>query len=151
APPRKHNAELPADVESVVLKCLEKEPSRRYQSAHELAEDLTRLIEGEPVVARPPSFLDRTWRKVRRNKALSAALLALLLALAAPPVWRLIDLAWRGAPIVVAVADFDNQTGDEGLDGLSGMLITSLEQSRKLTVLTRSRMFDLLRQEGRDA
>ena len=46
---------------------------------------------------------------------------------------------------MVAVADFDNQTGDEGLDGLSGMLITSLEQSRKLSVLTRSRMFDLLR------
>src|SRR5262249_25075655 len=53
-----------------------------------------------------------------------------------------------GKPVMVAVADFDNQTGDEGLDGLSGMLITSLEQSRKLSVLTRSRMFDLARQQG---
>jgi tetratricopeptide (TPR) repeat protein len=51
--------------------------------------------------------------------------------------------------VVVAVADFDNQTGDQSLDGLSGLLITSLEQSRKLSVVTRSRMFDLLRKTGR--
>ena len=148
APPRRHVPDLPADVESVVLKCLEKEPSRRYPNARALAEDLGRLVAGEPVLARPPGFFDRSWRKVRRNKALSLALLALLLVVAGPWVYRLID---RGAPVTVAVADFDNQTGDEGLDGLSGMLITSLEQSRKLSVLTRSRMFDMLRQEGRDA
>jgi len=146
-PPRKHAPELPADLESVVLKCLEKEPQRRYQSAHELAEELQRVIDGEPVKAHPPSLFDRGWRKVRRNKALSATLATLALVVLVPPVYRLFD---RGAPITVAVADFDNQTGDEGLDGLSGMLITSLEQSRKLSVLTRSRMFDLIRQEGRE-
>src|SRR6267142_34907 len=112
ARPRKLAAGMPADAESVVLKCLEKEPSRRYQTA----------------------------------KALAAALLALVLALGVPRLWTLLD---RGAPLTVAVADFDNQTGDSGLDGLSGMLITSLEQSRRLSVLTRSRMFDLLHQIGR--
>ena len=53
--------------------------------------------------------------------------------------------------IVVAVADFVNQTQDSELDGLSVMLITSLEQSRRLAVLTRSRMIDLLHQLRRDA
>ena len=52
--------------------------------------------------------------------------------------------------ITVAVADFANETKDPDLDGLSGLLITSLEQSKRLHVLTRSRMFDLLRQVGRE-
>ncbi len=54
-----------------------------------------------------------------------------------------------GQRIPVAVADFQNQTREEDLNGLSGMLITSLEQSRRLSVMTRSRMFDVLRQLGR--
>src|SRR6266436_2450540 len=145
ARPRKLAAGMPADAESVVLKCLEKDPARRYPTAKALAEDLQRVLDGEPVRARSASAVDRLWRKLRRNKALSAALLALALALGVPRLWALLD---RGAPLTIAVADFDNQTNDSGLDGLSGMLITSLEQSRRLTVLTRSRMFDLLHQIG---
>jgi len=145
ARPRKLAAGMPADAESVVLKCLEKDPARRYQTAKALAEDLQRVLDGEPVRARSASAADRLWRKLRRNKALAAALLALVLALGVPRLWTLLD---RGAPLTVAVADFDNQTDDSGLDGLSGMLITSLEQSRRLSVLTRSRMFDLLHQIG---
>ncbi|MCM2334775.1 MAG: protein kinase, partial [Anaeromyxobacteraceae bacterium] len=57
--------------------------------------------------------------------------------------------AGAGGRITVAVADVANQTGDPELDGLSGLLITSLEQSRRLSVLTRVRMVDLLRQLGR--
>ena len=146
APPRRLLPALPAEVESIVLKCLEKDPQRRYQSARALAEDLQRFLDGEPVQARPPGPVSRALRTLRRNKALAAALLALLLAVLLPRAWAALR---RGSQVIVAVADFDNQTGDEGLDGLSGMLITSLEQSRKLSVLTRSRMFDLLRQEGK--
>ncbi|MCI0695975.1 protein kinase [candidate division KSB1 bacterium] len=51
--------------------------------------------------------------------------------------------------IPVAVADFVNETKEDELDGLSGMLITALEQSRRLSVLTRSRMFDVLKQMGK--
>jgi class 3 adenylate cyclase/tetratricopeptide (TPR) repeat protein len=51
-------------------------------------------------------------------------------------------------PIPIAVVDFLNETDEPELDGLSGMLITSLEQSRRLAVLTRSRMFDILKQLG---
>jgi tetratricopeptide (TPR) repeat protein len=53
-----------------------------------------------------------------------------------------------GERIPVAVADFENDTGEPELDALSGLLITSLEQSRRLEVLTRSRMVDILRQMG---
>jgi len=55
-----------------------------------------------------------------------------------------------GEPIPIAVVDIVNQTGEQELDGLSGMLITALEQSRRLSVLTRSRMFDILKQMGRE-
>ncbi len=53
-------------------------------------------------------------------------------------------------PVPIAVADFVNDTDDPALDGMSGMLATSLEQSRRLSVLSRSRLFDILRQMGRD-
>ena len=56
---------------------------------------------------------------------------------------------YTGNRIPVAIADFKNQTNDASLDGLSGLLITSLEQSNYLSVLTRSRMFDLLKQIGK--
>jgi hypothetical protein len=56
---------------------------------------------------------------------------------------------YTGERIPVAIADFQNNTGDVTLDGLSGLLITSLEQSNYLTVLTRSRMYDLLKQIGK--
>ena len=56
---------------------------------------------------------------------------------------------YTGERIPIAIADFENNTGDATLDGLSGLLITSLEQSNYLTVLTRSRMYDLLKQIGK--
>ena len=56
---------------------------------------------------------------------------------------------YTGDRIPVAIADFENNTNDASLDGLSGLLITSLEQSNYLSVLTKSRMFDLLKQIGK--
>jgi hypothetical protein len=66
--------------------------------------------------------------------------------------WHLWDRSPASGPdgrITVAVADFVNETKDGDLDGLSGQLITSLEQSQKLRVLTRSRMVDVLRLIGK--
>jgi tetratricopeptide (TPR) repeat protein len=76
-----------------------------------------------------------------------AAVVAMALA-----AWRLIPSAEvaPGDRIPVAVADFQNGTSDPELNGLSGMLTTSLEQSRRLTVLTRSRLVDVLRQMGQE-
>ena len=72
---------LDKDLETVCLKCLEKDPRRRYNSAEALAEDLERWLEGRPIQARPVGRTERTIRWVRRNPAGTAIILILLAAL----------------------------------------------------------------------
>lgn len=74
---------VPRDLESVVMRCLEVEPERRYPSARALAEDLDRFLDGEPVLARPTSLLDRLWRRARRNRLAAALVVAGTLAVVA--------------------------------------------------------------------
>ena len=79
--------DLPRDLEAITLKCLEKERSKRYDSARSLADDLDRFLEGEPVQARPTGLWYRLQRKLRKHKQLAAvgtaASLVVLVALGA--------------------------------------------------------------------
>jgi WD40 repeat protein/tetratricopeptide (TPR) repeat protein/tRNA A-37 threonylcarbamoyl transferase component Bud32 len=84
-PPSRLAPGLPRDLETIALKCLEKEPARRYESSADLAADLGRWLNDEPIAARPSTFWERTWKSARRRPwqaamiALAASFLAAML------------------------------------------------------------------------
>ena len=121
-------------------RCLEKEPAARYANAGELLDDFHALAKGARITA---GMAGR-----RRVTVIVAVVLmsALALALLAR---RYIRERQGAARIKIAVADFTNETDDKDLSGLSGMLITSLEQSKRLHVLTRGAMYETLKQMGK--
>jgi WD40 repeat protein/tRNA A-37 threonylcarbamoyl transferase component Bud32 len=80
APLRGSNLRVDRELETICLKCLEKEPARRYRSAEALADDLHRWLSGEPIQARPARWPSRAWRWCRR-KPLLAGMTALVAAL----------------------------------------------------------------------
>jgi serine/threonine protein kinase len=84
-PPRALDRQVPADLETVVLKALTKEPAERYATARELADDLERYLRDEPIRARLPGRVSRLWRWCSRNRtvaALSALTIGLLTTVA---------------------------------------------------------------------
>jgi hypothetical protein len=80
-PPSRLVPGLPRDIETITLKCLQKEPAKRYASAGALAEDLRRFQCGEPIRARRSGPLERTWRWCKRNPSLAGLMLALTMAI----------------------------------------------------------------------
>src|SRR5205814_1975992 len=74
-PVRKYNSDVEADLANIIMRCLEKEPVRRYATAFELAEDLERFLNEEPVLARTSGMMYRVRKRIRKNALLSASLL----------------------------------------------------------------------------
>jgi serine/threonine protein kinase/tetratricopeptide (TPR) repeat protein len=80
--PRRLNDKIPRDLETITLKCMAKEPGRRYATAGEVAADLHRFLKSEPIRARPVGRLERCWRWSKRNPRV-AGLLSLVMVLLA--------------------------------------------------------------------
>jgi WD40 repeat protein len=79
-PPRNLQPRVPRDLNTICLTCLEKNPSRRYASAHDLAADLERFVAGDAIRARPPGALRKVWVAARRRPAMAGLIAGLVLA-----------------------------------------------------------------------
>jgi WD40 repeat protein len=136
-PPRSLNPRVPRDLEVICLKCLEKDPQRRYASADSLAEDLKRWLAGEPIAARPVGNVARLWMWCRRNRALAGAAGLAAAALVVVAVLSLLYADRQGrhaAEQAKATTKITRLAHD--LEGESKALRSSLsESSRRLAML----------------
>ncbi len=140
--PRLLNPKIDRDLSTICLKCLEKDPQRRYPSALALAEDLERWLRHEPIRARHAGIFTRGRKWVRRNPTI-AVLVALLLALAVP----LGTMIWKtelGQPVTtgIAVLPFENLSDEKEhaffSDGVQDDILTKLAKVADLKVISRT-------------
>jgi serine/threonine protein kinase/tetratricopeptide (TPR) repeat protein len=94
-PPRRIIPQIPRDLETIALKCLEKHPAGRYASAEAMADDLRRWLDGRPISARPISSVEKLWRWCRRRPVIAALTAALMLTLSVG--FLSVVLLWRHA------------------------------------------------------
>src|SRR5262249_8132725 len=141
--PRLLNSKVDRDLSTICLKCLEKDPKRRYSSALALAEDLERWLRHEPIQAQRSGVLTRGKKWVQRKPAI-AALIASLIALAATVGWNVWkgDLVRRPTTTGIAVLPFENLSNDREdasfADGVQDDLVTKLANIAALKVISRS-------------
>ena len=159
--PRLLNPKIDRDLSTICLKCLEKDPKRRYSSARALAEDLERWLKHEPILARHTGIIGRSRKWVRRNPS-SALLAASLIALAAAAGW----IVWKSElirqPLAtgIAVLPFENlseqrENAAAFVDGVQDDILTKLARIADLKVISRSSVMEYrekrnVRQIGND-
>jgi serine/threonine-protein kinase len=147
--PRARNPKIDRDLSTICLKCLEKDPKRRYSSALALAEDLERWLKGLPTVARPVSAPARVWRWSRRNPKLVATGVAGLL-LGAAAIWLFRDELFRPSQFnppeksiaVMPFVDLSQAKDQEYFcDGISEEILDALAKVEGLRVVGRTSSF----------
>ncbi len=141
---------VPSELERIINKCLQKDPSSRYQHVDELLVDLHQINkESDTKEMLSGTGINPGYQKTRKRSFLISGITAFVILLLIAGYFFIWNEPESTERIPIAVIDFVNQTNEPELDGLSGMLITALEQSHKLAVVTRSRMFDILDQMGK--
>src|SRR5438445_325420 len=152
---------LHRDLSTICLKCLEKDPKRRYPSALTLAEDLDRWLKHEPIRARRIGVFTRGRKWVRRNPSI-AVMAAMLLALAAPLaviIWKS-EFPRQPATTGIAVLPFENlseqrEDATAFVDGVQDDILTKLARIADLKVISRTSVMEYrdkpnVRQIGND-
>src|SRR6266487_3009893 len=141
--PRVLNPKIDRDLSTICLKCLEKDPKRRYSSALALAEDLERWLKHEPILARHTGIITRGKKWVRRNPT-SALLAASLVALAAAAGWIVWKSEFVRPPVTtgIAVLPFENLSDEKEhtyfADGVQDDILTKLAKVADLKVMSRT-------------
>src|SRR3989454_5104908 len=141
--PRQLNPKIDRDLSTICLKCLEKDPTRRYPSALALADDLERWLKHEPIQARRTGIFARGKKWVRRNPS-RALLAASLVALAAAAGWIVWKSEFIRHPVTngVAVLPFENLSPDSDnayfADGIQEEILTRLASVADLKVISRT-------------
>jgi serine/threonine protein kinase len=147
-PPSRIDPRVPRDLETIVMKTLEKDPASRYQSADELADDLRRFLNFEAISARPVARRTRLLRAMRRHKSgLSLSALGLIvLALSGSVLWSKLDLGRRQR----LVRDIDARLESrEGAGAARGVLDLVDELSKGLDASQRRQRIDAVAEEAR--
>jgi len=150
-PIEKHIPDISSELLHIINRSLEKDPENRYQSIKDIIIDLRRLKRDTVSISKFPVDLQPQKSSLKEKKFKSRKIIIPVLIVFAVLVTVIGAILTSNEvedfkPIPIAVVDFVNETDEPELNGLSGMLITALEQSRRLSVLTRSRMFDVLKQ-----
>jgi TolB-like protein/predicted Ser/Thr protein kinase len=141
--PRLWNSKIDRDLSTICLKCLEKDPKRRYASALALAEDLERWLKHEPILARRIGPFARGRKWVRRNPT-STFLAASLVALAAAAGWIIWKSEFIRHPVTngIAVLPFENLSDEKEhaffADGVQDDILTKLAKIAELKVISRT-------------
>src|SRR5262249_33121122 len=153
--PRLLNPKIDRDLSTICLKCLEKDPKRRYSTALVLAEDLEHWLKHEPILGRRAGIFARGRKWVRRNPT-SALLAGSLLALAAAVGWNIWKSELIRHPVTsgVAVLPFENLSRDPdnaySMDGVQDEILTDLARVADLKVISRASTMQYKSQVGRN-
>ena len=146
-PPRLWNLKVDYDLSTICLKCLEKDPQRRYLSALALAGDLERWLKHEPIQARRIGVIGRGKKWLQRNPTAAgiAVLSVALIGAVGVIVWKT-DLFRRPAAAGIAVLPFENLSNDREdasfADGVQDDLLTKLAKIADLRVISRTSVMD---------
>jgi serine/threonine protein kinase/tetratricopeptide (TPR) repeat protein len=145
--PRLLNPKIDRDLSTICLKCLEKDPKRRYASALALAEDLESWLKHEPIRARRTGIFSRGRKWIRRNPT-SALLVASLVALASAAGWIVWKSGFVQRPVTmgIAVLPFENLSDEKEqgffADGVQDDILTKLAKVADLKVISRTSVME---------